>query len=237
MAEKYHHLSVDICDTLPLQRTSEDQDGSDEPLFAPAMNSFFPELDRWELMLKSNGRSARCKRILYVVAVIVAIGMAFGLAALFAWIALKSDVRHHKHGHFISSPVPVSMDEDSWLSCGDTPQEARALGCVFDVMLSSWVHSECHNQTYMDSYVSRVQFPWFRDRNMTEPVSEEEVRLGEYDTLYCYQDFHYEHCMYMWRVQMNAWKEGRPIDSGSWNLGHSEHCAQLMLNPKLEYPK
>lgn len=104
-------------------------------------------------------------------------------------------------------------------------------------MLSSWVHSECHNQTYMDSYVSRVQFPWFRDRNMTDPVFEEEVRLGEYDTLYCYQDFHYEHCMYVWRVQMNAWIEGRPIDSGSWNLGHSEHCAQLMLDPKLEYPK
>jgi hypothetical protein len=133
--------------------------------------------------------------------------------------------------------APISMNEDDWLSCGKTPEEARSLGCVFDVLLSSWVHPDCHDPEFMESYVTKVKFPWFRYKNMTDPVQEAEVRLGEYKTLYCHQDFHYMHCMYMWEVQMRAWKYGLPVDSGSWNLGHSGHCAQLMLEPKPEYPK
>jgi len=228
MDDKLHEVS----DVSPLQRVSNPSDQSSQLLLQALDPNSFLELSQWNFETNTNHQKEFSKKKIWTLAVIVAIGCTFGIAVL---ATITSNP--YGRGHLTFPGVPVSMKEKTWLSCGKEPKEARSLGCVFDVMLSSWVHSECHNQTFMDLHVTKVQFPWFRDRNMTQPVFEAEVRLGEYDTLYLYQDFHYEHCMYMWKVQMRAWKEGLPIDSGSWNLGHSEHCAQVMLDPKLEFPK
>lgn len=227
MSEKYDEES----NVSSPHGVSESLEQSSLPLLHALDPNVFVEFTQWDSKT-NNDHQAKSSRKGRLIAVAVATVWTFGIAVL-ATIASKP----YGSGQFRYPDIPVSMEEETWLTCGKTPEEARSLGCVFDVMLSSWIHSECHNQTFMDMHIAKVQFPWFRDRNMTEPVFEEEVRRGEYDTLFLYQDFHYEHCMYMWKVQIIAWKNGLPIDSGSWNMRHSEHCAKVMLDPKLEFPK
>lgn len=230
MNEKDHRPSHNVCDVIPgVRRASYESNGHDQPLLAGAENGLFPEMSYRDAKLIVKFWSKYTRSVLYLVFGAIAI-LAIGLVSLAA--ANLTTIKRPTATH-----LPVSMDENAWLGCGSTPQEARALGCVFDVMLSSWVQARCHDRDHMEAQMLKVQFPWFRDRNMTEPVLEEEVRLGEYGILYLYQNFHYEHCMYMWRLQIRAWRGGLPIDSGSWDMGHIEHCAQWMLNPKLHYPR
>lgn len=162
-------------------------------------------------------------------------------ALVLATVALTSSLKthkheHHHHSHASDNPTS-STDTSTWLSCGSTSTEARAQGCRFDVMMSAWVHERCYDAELMEQTLSVERFTWFEDLDMTLPVPESVVRLGNHHRLYTRPDFHYKHCAYVWLRQMRAWRGQAAIDDNSWGFEHTVHCAQSLLAPNTPYPK
>jgi hypothetical protein len=81
----------------------------------------------------------------------------------------------------------------------------------------------------MESYLSAHNYTWYRDPELTTPVPDEVVRLGDHVRVYVEPEFHYVHCAYMWEMQMRAWVNGKAVDKRIWNLGHSTHCGKLLV--------
>jgi hypothetical protein len=59
-----------------------------------------------------------------------------------------------------------SMEESS---CGSTAAEAKARGCVFDVMSFSWLPRDCYDEELVAEFLQATDAPWqwFSDSNLT----------------------------------------------------------------------
>jgi hypothetical protein len=129
----------------------------------------------------------------------------------------------------ISSPKSISMGE-----CGRTPGQARQNGCIFDLMMSGWVHPPCYDQELSDRFLRENNFAFFWDREGTKQFTEAEARLGNYKTIYTNGTFHYQHCTYIWAKQVRARRKSPYIlDSQSRSVEHVEHCFHRVGSPNL----
>jgi hypothetical protein len=84
------------------------------------------------------------------------------------------------------------------MHCGSTPQEARALGCIFDVMSFAWTPPACYDGA-LSQQIQDKTGPWvfYLDHNATMPI-------GTYDQLtselvvWTEHSYHVSHCNYAW---------------------------------------
>jgi hypothetical protein len=69
----------------------------------------------------------------------------------------------------------------SYKQCGTTADEARARGCVFETTGFTWLPKECHDQDTEEEFLEFItshKINLYRDTNMTDIVTVEEVREG-----------------------------------------------------------
>ncbi|CAE7215963.1 hypothetical protein PTTW11_10761 [Pyrenophora teres f. teres] len=153
--------------------------------------------------------------------------IGIGVVFLLAVLAIGSAIS------ILSQPTSTSMGE-----CGRTPEQARANGCIFDLMMSGWVHPPCYPQELSDQFLRENSFAFFRDREGTQPMPEAEARLGNYKFVYTNGSFHYQHCSYIWAKQLRA-RTSKPyiLDSQSRSVEHVQHCVQRTGSPNVtQYP-
>jgi hypothetical protein len=112
--------------------------------------------------------------------------------------------------------------------CGYTPQEARAKGCRFDLILYSWVPAQCYDERLQEEYRTRDS-KWYLDVKATQEISQEEAARGETEQVFLSWDYHIWHCRYtfvqMTRILKNTSLgiPGRLIDPR-----HSNHCLNTL---------
>lgn len=138
------------------------------------------------------------------------------------------------------SPSPTAVPFVNLGMCGATPAEARDNGCVFDLMMSGWLHPACYDRDLSDTFLRENNWTFYREREAINVIPEEEARLGEYQTIFVKGNFHYQHCAYLWAKQIRA-KTRFPLvlDSATRSEEHSGHCVKLVGNPnvtKVELP-
>ena len=153
--------------------------------------------------------------------------ISIGLITLLAVLGIGSAVS------ILTRPTSTSMGE-----CGRTPEQAKENGCIFDIMMSGWMHPPCYPQELSDRFLRENNFAFFRDREGTQPMTEAEARLGNYKFVYTNGSFHYQHCSYIWAKQLRA-RTMKPyiLDSQSRSVEHLEHCVQRTGNPNItQYP-
>lgn len=120
-----------------------------------------------------------------------------------------------------------SFHQPSWVSCGSTTTEARANNCHFDPMLRAWVPHACFFHEPLDEYDVFHDRLWYMDANLTEPADPAVLQAGEGDYLVYSKEYHKEHCLYTWRkLAIAVEKKYRFVDSKSYDLAHSTHCAK-----------
>ncbi|KIN09129.1 hypothetical protein OIDMADRAFT_74572, partial [Oidiodendron maius Zn] len=125
----------------------------------------------------------------------------------------------------IFSHQPSSVPFIKMGECGRTTEEAQQNGCVFDLMMSGWVHPPCYDQELSDQFLRDNNFTFYRDREGLIVLPEVEARLGNYKVIYTHGTFHYQHCSYIWAKQMRAMRKYPFIlDSKSRSREHIEHC-------------
>ncbi|KAK1529498.1 hypothetical protein CPAR01_11810 [Colletotrichum paranaense] len=116
--------------------------------------------------------------------------------------------------------------------CGDTWQEAKALGCHFDVMASRWYAPECFDQTALEGMLDEqpyVNFTWYEDKEHTRVYPSELVLRGEFDKVYPSGDYHIYHCLYLWRRLHHAVIKNKPVDEDLLEYGHTLHCTRMIM--------
>eukprot|EP00249_Psilotum_nudum_P034443 c53501_g1_i1 orf=306-896(+) len=76
------------------------------------------------------------------------------------------------------------------LDCGQTPDEARAKDCVFDVMMQDWMPRPCYDEAISERYLKAGNWTWWADAEATRSLSLEEMRLGNHPVIFVIQDYH-----------------------------------------------
>lgn len=129
---------------------------------------------------------------------------------------------------------PAQSTSKNMGNCGRTPEQARQRGCVFDLMMSGWVHPPCYDQELSDRFLRENNFTFFWDREGTKQLTEVEARLGDYKIIFTNGTFHYQHCAYIWAKQISARRKSPYIlDSQSRSVEHVEHCFRRVGNPNI----
>ncbi|OJJ42286.1 hypothetical protein ASPZODRAFT_137372 [Penicilliopsis zonata CBS 506.65] len=130
----------------------------------------------------------------------------------------------------LSTPQSVS-DEIQGTQCGSSWQEAKAMGCHYDVMASRWYSDECFDAEVLEEMLlePQVNFTWYMDEQHTQEVPWELALSGEFEVLYPLYDFHKIHCLYLWRRLHHAVLNNRPLDDDLLEYEHTVHCTRNLL--------
>lgn len=117
--------------------------------------------------------------------------------------------------------------------CGRNWQEAKAMGCHFDVMASRWYSPECFDQEVLDEMLAEPHvnwnFTWYADKAHTVLVPPERVFSGEFEKVYPNNLFHIKHCLHLWRKLHHAVLAGRPVDEDILDYEHTRHCTRMIM--------
>ncbi len=119
--------------------------------------------------------------------------------------------------------------------CGETPAQARASSCVFDVMLQSWVPSDCYYEELSEKYLATYRWKWFYDKHAEKEMPDEVMRLGEHNSAFMVDNFHRRHCMYTWEITTLALKGKRPLLDAFLSPSHVGHCNKVLSAPAWEW--
>jgi hypothetical protein len=125
---------------------------------------------------------------------------------------------------------PRGLPDSDWITCGHSVEEALAKNCQFDIMMNGWVPQECYHRNLSEEYIAQHQeFRFFADHLGYKELTLDDVRKGQFKTLFTTRNHHYAHCAYVWELQGIAIAGGPYIDEHSMNLEHTKHCAGLLL--------
>lgn len=128
------------------------------------------------------------------------------------------------------------------LHCGNSTEEARALGCEFDILSYTWTPKECYDKETADEFrqwlnlPERFPRPWpfFADKNKTEWVPSEEALSERVHMMsYAPQEEHIGHCIFMMRRMHRINAGGARMNSRFGKYSHTEHCTNVTLDAAL----
>jgi hypothetical protein len=117
-------------------------------------------------------------------------------------------------------------------ACGTTVDEARALGCKFDVLAAAWMPEACLDEELTEEFRNRGPWQYFADASGKVELSEEELsmRVGPDGMFWTTQKWHVIHCAYQWRKMHRAMQSGRRIESSLADYAHTKHCGHVFLD-------
>ncbi|CAE7215993.1 hypothetical protein PTTW11_10765 [Pyrenophora teres f. teres] len=131
---------------------------------------------------------------------------------------------YHYHSNSVS---PFALIDRG--NCGHSVEEAKAKGCIFDIMLSAWVPKPCYDQELSESILAANNFTYWNSNVGGQEVSEEDIRKGDFNVLYTHGTYHAQHCLFLWKLQMKAQRSSvRVLDSLSRNQMHIAHCHNVL---------
>ncbi|MCJ1278464.1 hypothetical protein MMC21_006281 [Puttea exsequens] len=149
------------------------------------------------------------------------------MAVVLLYILLQRQQQNHHHGKVGLNDTETVMH---WKDCGNSSTEARAKGCLFDVLLTTWIHADCYDSQLHESYLAKHDFPWWRKPEMEDPITLDEVRRGDYNEIYTNLDYHFVHCGYAWEMILRAFRRGKAIEGELWAMAHTTHCVHNMVD-------
>jgi hypothetical protein len=171
-------------------------------------------------------RHSERQRKIYFLLMALLCGVTLGIAMSHMWTVSHSYM--HK-GTEETSDALVNSTIAEGIGCGRSPEEAKRLGCHFDMMASTWLRDECHDQALLDEMLGEANWTWYLDQEHTKEVPQEVAYSGEFIKLYPLHDFHIAHCVYLWRKLHKAVIAKGPIDEDLYDYKHTHHCTKLIM--------
>ncbi|KAL7778433.1 hypothetical protein CFE70_007933 [Pyrenophora teres f. teres 0-1] len=141
-------------------------------------------------------------------------------------------------GHSKALQAPAGYKAGTAKLCGNSPTEAEAAGCVFDLMTVSWLPLECYDGELTTKFMEEE--PWnFYLSNSTRPeaLPEERTQIPSLKTIskttelmWTDRRFHVFHCIYGWKMMHRAIERGWKMESSLATYHHTEHCSDTLAN-------
>lgn len=122
-----------------------------------------------------------------------------------------------------------SQHHQEMRTCGGTPDEARAAGCVFDVMMQLWTPPECMDTPLSERFLEKGNWTWYADNAASYAYTDEEIRKGNHDVVYVAQSYHRHHCIFAWERLVRAMRNQAPIIEELISYDHVMHCRHKTL--------
>lgn len=113
--------------------------------------------------------------------------------------------------------------------CGSTPDEARANGCVYDVMMQLWTPPECMDTPLSERYLEAGNWTWYANSDASRIFTDEEIAKGEHDVVYVAQSYHRHHCIFAWERLVRAIRNQSPLIMELISYDHVMHCRHKTL--------
>ena len=114
-------------------------------------------------------------------------------------------------------------------TCGGTADEARAAGCVFDVMMQLWTPPECMDSPLSERFLEAGNWTWYADSGASRAYTDEEIRKGNHDVVYVAQSYHRHHCIFAWERLVRAMRNRAPLIEELISYDHVMHCRHKTL--------
>ncbi|EEQ88376.1 hypothetical protein RJZ56_000957 [Blastomyces dermatitidis] len=138
-------------------------------------------------------------------------------------------------------PVELQHTQSAYEArCGNSPAEARKLGCRFDMITFSWQHKDCWDETLYMHFLTRYKNTWYWETLDGEPVPVDEVLAGHHQVLNTTWGFYIVHCLYA----MERAAQGSPpsrltrvgarrqlLEDWSPPYLHAKQCMLDLMNP------
>ncbi|PTB75322.1 hypothetical protein M440DRAFT_1402852, partial [Trichoderma longibrachiatum ATCC 18648] len=149
----------------------------------------------------------------------------------------------HEHNHDAApapapapdnKPKPPSMSE---LNCGNSSTEARAMGCVFDLLTNNWMPEYCadpitdaeYREWVLDPSRQLGSWAFYHDEQAQKQVASEEALsdlVGSH--IYTTTENHLAHCAFLAR-RMHRLVTGDIAAVAHNTLAHTLHCTRAIL--------
>jgi len=142
----------------------------------------------------------------------------------------------------LSSITSVTEPRTKHLHCGNSTAEARAQGCVFDVLTNMWVPAQCWDKEGTDEFMRTA--PWqgydLQDGKRLLTLEEMSERVGRYrlgpdpdlPPYWTPLREHVIHCAKMWQRQHRGFMRGdsKKLDFHSLSYQHTLHCSNSLVH-------
>ncbi|TGJ81216.1 hypothetical protein E0Z10_g7540 [Xylaria hypoxylon] len=182
--------------------------------------------EEWTVSSNIPGRARRSSRIAIA---IKSVAFVLSLAAFFILGRTTSGTWHHS----------LNGNDTKLASLGKCPpdwKEAEEAGCVYDLVLSTWMHPRCFNDEMHDKYkviLRDMDFKYWTEPEMINEIPLETVETGEHAWVWTDGRFHHLHCAYaLERIQAALMNEPIILDTICRNQDHLHHCLQYNGNPE-----
>ncbi|KAI0102727.1 hypothetical protein GGR51DRAFT_526057 [Nemania sp. FL0031] len=139
-----------------------------------------------------------------------------------------------------SGPLSWSQHFEA-LPCGTTPEEARARGCEFDMLVTAWLPPRCIDHELVNEFMEVGKWEFYSKLH-----AEEEDKLSTYDadfvgsanhTVWTTRRWHATHCLFMFKKLTRALVNGWTTDAEAVSEPHMEHCMKVFIDQVLFGPK
>jgi hypothetical protein len=131
-----------------------------------------------------------------------------------------------------------NLQKPGTFTCGTTADEARALGCQWDIMTMSWEHPDCFDPDLTREFeeLGPWQFYWSSrpgkevpEPEMLSPIPPELVS-EQTERIWTDRRYHIMHCIYAWKMMHRAVERGWKMQGELTSYHHTEHCSQSLAN-------
>ncbi|EEA21605.1 hypothetical protein TMatcc_008971 [Talaromyces marneffei ATCC 18224] len=136
----------------------------------------------------------------------------------------------------------TAAPKTKYLHCGNSTAEARAQGCVFDVLTNMWVPEQCWDREGTEEFMRTAPWQGYDHQDGKRMLTLDEMservgrdRLGPDPTTPPYWTplrEHVIHCALMWQRQHRGFIGGigKKLDFHSLSYQHTLHCSRSLVH-------
>lgn len=114
--------------------------------------------------------------------------------------------------------------------CGTTAAEARAAGCIFDLLTLAWLAPECYDADLSAEFLEEASEPFYYDPEGKHLIENYNILSERTEFSWTTRKYHMYHCSYGWRMMHKMIEKGAMLESGLSSYHHTEHCTDNLLN-------
>lgn len=160
--------------------------------------------------------------------------LAMGTLVAVSWIAVSSKMPpamrilpQAQNGSDPKTGLPLAWSNGD---CGNSPEDAKARGCKYSIVLHSWLPASCLTPADEEDAIAMYKDrQWAYKTAAGQNLTMEGLEAGDYWYFTTSFDWHVTHCMYVWkRLHRIMLDPSQELDSYTANYHHTSHCVEMI---------